>query len=199
MQSLAQELGVSRTPVREALIDLAAQGMVRFERNRGVRILETSTHDLEEIFTLRVLLEVPAIRRATEQFTPANLAALRKEFAAQERAVKAEDEARFMEHDRRFHQIILESCGNRRLANFVDRLRDLIHTRGVSTAGRSRTLADIFEEHRAILEAIEDRDPNRAAKAMREHVLRTGELVITQQDGLDSSEARAWAENLHFD
>ena len=199
VQSMAQELGVSRTPVREALIDLAAQGMVRFERNRGVRILQTSVHDLEEIFALRVLLEVPATFRAAQQFAAAGIASLKKEFAAQEKAVNADDEVRFMDHDRRFHGIILEASGNRRLAEFVDRLRDLVQTRGVSTAGRSRSLNTIMEEHRAILEAIERRDAASAATAMREHVLRTGELLVSQHDAQDTSEARSWATVLRLD
>jgi DNA-binding GntR family transcriptional regulator len=190
---------VSRTPVREALIDLAAQGMVRFERNRGVRILQTSAHDLEEIFALRVLLEVPATYRATEQFTPSALNRLRKEFTAQERAVRADDEISFMDHDRRFHELILETSGNRRLAAFVDRLRDLVQTRGVSTAGLSRSLADIYEEHRRILDAIAASDPQGAARAMREHVLQTGELILSQQEGQETSEARVWAEIIRFE
>ena len=68
--SLAEMLGVSRTPVREALIELASRGMVRFERNRGVRVVETSVHDLDEIFEMRRLLEPPAARKAVEQMTP---------------------------------------------------------------------------------------------------------------------------------
>ena len=63
---LAERFGVSRTPVREALLVLERQGVVRFERNRGVRVLETTAHDLEEVFALRLLLEVPATRRACE-------------------------------------------------------------------------------------------------------------------------------------
>ena len=61
---IAETLGASRSPVREALVKLAEQGMVSFERNRGVRILSTSLHDLEEILSLRLLLDVPATRRA---------------------------------------------------------------------------------------------------------------------------------------
>ena len=70
VQSLADIFKVSRTPVREALIDLAGADMVEFERNRGVRILETSVHDLEEILVLRILLEVPATHRAAGRMTP---------------------------------------------------------------------------------------------------------------------------------
>ena len=75
---LAERFGVSRTPVREALLLLERQGVVRFERNRGVRVLETSVHDLEEVFTLRLLLEVPATYRACALLTDDDLAALQR-------------------------------------------------------------------------------------------------------------------------
>ncbi len=64
MAKLAEEFEVSRSPVHEALISLSDQGMVAFERNRGVRVLQTTAHDLEEVFSLRMLLEVPATFRA---------------------------------------------------------------------------------------------------------------------------------------
>ena len=82
MARLAERFGVSRTPVREALLLLERQGVVRFERNRGVRVLETSVHDLEEVFTLRLLLEVPATYRACGLLTAEDLDALERELAA---------------------------------------------------------------------------------------------------------------------
>lgn len=193
---LADSLGVSRTPVREALIDLASEGMVRFERNRGVRILQTSVHDLEEIFTLRLLLEVPATYRAARQFDAAALRALRKEFEGMERACRSRDEQGLMAHDRRFHAIILETSGNRRLAGYVDRLRDLVLVRGVSTVGRSRSLEDIVDEHRGILERIEASDPQGAAAAMAAHVSHTGRLILDQEGGSGASDESLWADVL---
>jgi DNA-binding GntR family transcriptional regulator len=200
VQELADVLGVSRTPVREALIDLSAQGMVRFERNRGVRILQTSLHDLEEIFALRLLLEVPAAHVAAEQITDAALRSLRREFAAMERAAQADDEQTLMEHDRKFHGIILEASGNRRLAGTVDRLRDLVLVRGVSTAGRSRSLPSIVEEHREVLGSMERRDAPASARALREHILHTAELLLSQEhEGGPGSGAGRWAELVRFD
>jgi DNA-binding GntR family transcriptional regulator len=67
---IAAQFGVSRTPVREALLTLAGQGIVKFERNRGVRILEVTMSDLMEVFQLRLLLEPPAVWRATTVVTP---------------------------------------------------------------------------------------------------------------------------------
>jgi DNA-binding GntR family transcriptional regulator len=75
---LAKILEVSRTPVREALVRLADQGMVRIERNRGARILQTSAHDLEEIYSIRLMLEVPATFRATQLITAGEVRRLRQ-------------------------------------------------------------------------------------------------------------------------
>jgi DNA-binding GntR family transcriptional regulator len=183
VQSLATQLGVSRTPVREALIKLAQQGMVRFERNRGVRVLQTSLHDLEEIFALRLLLEVPATRHAVGRLDDAGRRELRKLFQAMERAAAADDEYRMWEHDRRFHRMLLAASGNSRLAEYVDGLREMVLRRGVSTAGSSRSLDDIVDEHRAVLERVEAGDAGGAAAAMRAHVLHTAQLLLAQEAG----------------
>jgi DNA-binding GntR family transcriptional regulator len=183
VQTLATELGVSRTPVREALIKLAQQGMVRFERNRGVRVLQTSLHDLEEVFALRLLLEVPATRRAVQLLDPAGRRELRRLYQAMERAALADDEFRMWEHDRRFHRVLLAASGNGRLAEYVDGLRDMVLRRGVSTARASRSLAEIVAEHRAVLDRVEAGDADGAASAMRAHLLHTAELLIAQEAG----------------
>ena len=174
VQTLATAFGVSRTPVREALIDLAGAGMVEFERNRGVRILQTSIHDLEEILSLRLLLEVPAAHRAAAQAGDETIAELRDELNAMREAAGRDDVVVTMVHDRRFHELINMASGNSRLAKYVDTLRDLILTRGVSTVGRSRDLTAIIDEHTAVLQAIEAHDPDAAARAMKEHLVQHG-------------------------
>lgn len=183
VQALATELGVSRTPVREALIKLAQAGMVRFERNRGVRVLQTSVHDLEEVFALRLLLEVPATRRACEQMDETALRELRRLYRAMERAADNDDEFRLWEHDRAFHRALLAASGNTRLAAYVDGLRDTVLRRGVSTARLSRSLHAIVEEHRAVMERLEAGDADGAAAAMRAHVRHTAQLLIAQEGG----------------
>jgi DNA-binding GntR family transcriptional regulator len=185
VQTLATQLGVSRTPVREALIKLAQQGMVRFERNRGVRVLLTSLHDLEEVFALRLLLEPPAVQRAVARLDPTQHRELRRTFAQMEKAAKADDEYTMFEHDRRFHRALLDASGNSRLARFVDGLRDMVLRRGVSTARESRSLDDIVAEHRVILDLVESGDAEGAAAAMRAHIHHTAELLIAQEAGTE--------------
>jgi DNA-binding GntR family transcriptional regulator len=180
VRELAERLGVSRTPVREALIDLSSRGMVRFERNHGVRILQTSIHDLDEIFEIRLLLEVPASRRAVDRLDEVGIRLLRSAFDAMERAAAAGDEPRMWRHDRAFHHTLLMLSGNRRLADYVDSLRDMVLLRGATTAGRTRTLMQIVDEHRDILDCIVKKDAAGAANALQAHIKHTAELLIIE-------------------
>ena len=180
---LADDLGVSRTPVREALLLLERQGVVAFERNLGVRILETSAQEIADIFGLRLLLEVPATRRATELLTAADLTALTRALRAMKQHAAGRDEAAFMAEDQRFHEIVLRAAGNARLLDTVGQLRDHVRFGGPSTVGRSRDMTAILAEHRAILDALKRRDADGAAAAMAEHLRTTGKLLVEQQGG----------------
>jgi len=188
---LAEELKVSRSPVREALITLADQGMVAFERNRGVRILQTTAHDLEEIITLRLLLEVPATYRAAQTISADDVERLRTALGALEDFTGAETMAAHQEMDSGFHRVILEAAGNDRLVDFVDTLWSQQKMRGVSAIGRDRQLADVHREHQGILQRIEAGDPHGAAAAMRGHLARSATLLVSQQTGESPTEVEA--------
>jgi DNA-binding GntR family transcriptional regulator len=183
VHELAAQINVSRTPVREALLKLADQGMVRFERNRGFRILQTTIHDLEEIFSLRLLLEVPATYRATLNAGPAELKKLRQALDAFDELTSSATRQDHLEADARFHRVIMQASGNRRLANFIDTLRDLQMVRGASTAGKTRELRAIYDDHALIHERFAARDAKGAALAMRDHIALTGRLLLAQETG----------------
>ena len=124
-------------------------------------ILQTSIHDLEEIFEIRLMLEVPATAQAVGRMSPAEIRALRGQLGLMEQAAAAGDESRLWIHDRGFHHMLLAASGNRRLADYVDGLRDMVLVQGVTTAGRARSLAAIVAEHEAILECVEAGDARR--------------------------------------
>jgi DNA-binding GntR family transcriptional regulator len=177
---IAGYLGVSRSPVREALMRLAEAGMVALERNRGFRIVIPGPAEIAEVFQLRLLLEVPAARRAAE-VTPAGLVAgLAAELASMQAAAAGHHEQLFMQHDQRLHRLILEAAGNARLTALVDNLRDATRTLGASTADRSRELGDITDEHLPIIAAIRAGDGAAAGAAMAFHVAHTGRLLVAQ-------------------
>lgn len=183
--SLAESLAVSRTPVREALIELAASGMVRFERNRGVRILATTLDEIREIFEIRQLLEVPAARKSVRQMTPQRRDTLRRHLAQIEKAAEMGDEARLWQADRAFHRELLYGGGNSRLADYVDSLRDMVLTKGVTTAGKSRSLHEIAAEHRRIFDRVDAGDEEETAAQLNAHLVRTAELLLAQEGGTD--------------
>jgi DNA-binding GntR family transcriptional regulator len=174
---LSDLLGVSRSPVREALIKLAAAGVVRLERNRGFRLVVPDAHDIAEIFELRLFLEVPAVRTVAKSRTEAVLADLVAELESMR---AADNEPQFMAHDRTFHDVLMKAGGNARLAATVAGLRDVTMTLGASTVDRSRSLAQIAAEHDPVLKAIAARDPDAAEAAMAGHLAHTGQLLIKQ-------------------
>ena len=180
VRALSEALGISRTPVREALVELARDGMVSFERNRGVRICVTRRHDVEEIFDLRLLLEVPAVLGAVEMIDDSDVAALEDSLSQMRDSM--DDEAEFMRYDWSFHRLLLEKTGNERLVTFVGRLRDQTRIRGISTVGRSRQLDAIVAEHQAVLDAAKSRDAQAAAAAMEIHLKTTRALLLAQED-----------------
>ncbi|MEV4103419.1 GntR family transcriptional regulator [Nonomuraea sp. NPDC049649] len=186
---IAAQLGVSRTPVREALLQLATHGVVRFERSRGVRILEVSTRDIEEIYTLRYLLEVPSAYRAAPLMTDERLAQLSKALERMRQACEVGDERLFQEEDVLFHELILEVAGNTRVTQSVATMRAQMAARGLSTT-KTRTLWDIWRVHERILERLQARDEQGAAEAMRDHLLETTRLLITQSTGDPEAGAR---------
>jgi DNA-binding GntR family transcriptional regulator len=199
---IAEELNVSRTPVREAMLRLADAGMVRFERNRGFRILRTSIHEVQDIFQLRLLLEVPAAYRAAHEASNTLIESLRECLGCMHLAAADNDEVHFMNHDRSLHELILGASENKKLVSLVRDLRFVIMTLGASTVDRSRTLHDIADEHQPLIEAIAHHDCPGAAHAMRYHVTHTGQLLLDQliKGGHDSSGLDpSWAQSLSPD
>ncbi|MGV9798213.1 GntR family transcriptional regulator [Mycobacterium sp. NPDC003449] len=182
---ISGRLGVSRTPVREALLRMAGNGMVRFERSRGVRILEVSTQDIEEIYSLRMMLEVPSAYRAAELMTDDLLAPVQEAFDRMAEAAEAGDESRFRAADVDFHAAIIAAAGNRRVSEAAANTRIQMMDRGLSTTA-TRTLADILLVHKRILDAISGRDPAASAGRMRDHLVETVRLLLTQSTGDDT-------------
>ncbi|WP_154674392.1 GntR family transcriptional regulator [Nakamurella lactea] len=178
---LAETFGVSRTPVREALIDLAARNIIKFERNRGVRILQSSAEDLRDIFDLRLILETHAARRAAENLDEVTEAALREAFDALELATAGGDDLVYWSSDRAFHRVLVEACGNHRLSEIVEGLRDSILVKGATSSGRTRSLQTITDDHREIFEAVVGRDPDGAVTAMRKHLEQTARQLLKSE------------------
>ncbi|WP_370247828.1 GntR family transcriptional regulator [Nocardioides sp.] len=179
---LADELGVSRSPVREALLRLAEAGLVEIARNRGFRVLVPTADDVAEIAALRLALEPPAVRAAAEQGSAEALAQVSTALERMRAAADADDEAAFWPADRDLHDLLLRAGGGRRTAAIVADLRATTALLGPPTTAAGRTLEQILAEHEPVVAAVLARDGASAETAMREHLTRTGALLVTALD-----------------
>ena len=159
--------------------------MVSFERNRGARILETTVHDLEEIFSLRVLLEVPSTYRAAKRATPADIKKLRLTLDDVENAYRttSTNVRAHLEPDARFHRAIALISGSRRLAGILDNLFDQQMIANGTSGGFTRGMAEISQDHQRIFDAIAAHDPEGAAVAMRDHLLVSSRALVAKEIG----------------
>jgi DNA-binding GntR family transcriptional regulator len=175
VNQFAAILGVSRTPVREALLLLEQQGILSMDRNRGFRVLPMTSADLAEIIDLRRLLEIPAMERLaalrpapTETFLEA-----RRIYADLQRAADEGQLLDFLALDRRFHLTLIGALGNARLTRLVGELRDHMHLPGLRRITESRQLHGAGLEHVALLGAIESGDASKAGAVMKAHLEHT--------------------------
>ncbi|CQR65570.1 GntR family transcriptional regulator [Streptomyces leeuwenhoekii] len=168
--SVAEELGVSITPVREAVMDLANQGMVEVMRNRGFRVPVLSEHDLDEIFRIRTLLEVPAMADVVRTLGGAPVPEFRRLAEELTEAAREGDLVTFLDKDRQFHLGLLELLGNGRLVTMVAQLRDQARMQGLQKLADQGELTQSGEEHITLVDAIEAGEADRAAELMRAHL-----------------------------
>jgi DNA-binding GntR family transcriptional regulator len=195
---IAEDLGVSRSPVREALLRLAETGMVRFERNKGFRVVIPGPKALAEMIAVRIALEVPAARRAAIVAQASDDRGLIAECNAMKEAAATQNELLFMVHDQRLHAIILELAGNSYVQRIIENLRDATRLVGASTIKGTRTLDEVFGEHLPIVTAIAAGDGDAAALAMDEHLKVTGrnllrDAVSRPDAGEHTDDAELWA------
>jgi DNA-binding GntR family transcriptional regulator len=165
---LAAEYGISRTPLREALKVLAAEGLVTMKPRRGAYVTEVSARDLAEVYHLLGLLEGDAAAAVASAATREQLAELRTLHAGLEAAVNDRD--RFFTANEGFHRRLLEMAGNRWRSQMVVDLRKVMKlNRHHSLSREGRVLASL-KEHRRIVAALAARNPERARSLMQQHI-----------------------------
>lgn len=177
---ISDELGVSRTPVREAVLRLADVDMVTIERNRGFTVRNVTVSDIRDVFELRLMIEVPAAAHAATHGDPEFIDRVQGAIAAMHAASQAGDAASFQRHDLALHDLVNGVLANTRLSSMLRTLRESTRSRGVVTLSRSRGMAAIEDEHAPIVNALIARDPDAAAEYMRAHIVQTGSLLMKQ-------------------
>lgn len=177
-QELADRIGVSRTPIREALLMLAAEDLIRLVPKKGAYIPAMSVREIKELMELRELLE----RHAVERVLAGDEGAL-KEMAealeAQRGLLAAGDAREFIEWDRRFHAALVSATGNQLLTRVYDGLRARQVTVGVAALGRAADRREaVLAEHEQILAALTGGDAPAAARAITAHLRTTLSVLL---------------------
>ncbi|MGW8374779.1 GntR family transcriptional regulator [Streptomyces sp. ODS28] len=167
---LAANFGISATPVREAMLDLAREGLVEPVRNKGFRVTEVSERDLDQYTELRVLIEVPTIGKVTETASPEQLAELRPLADEIVRTARADDLIGYLDADRRFHLALLLLAGNERLVETVGDLRKRSRLYGLTGLSEQDRLVASAEEHHELLDLILAGDRSAAEQCMARHL-----------------------------
>ncbi len=164
---LAEEYGISRTPLREALKVLATEGLVTMKVRRGAYVTEVSERDLADVYHLLALLESDAAGVVATRATEAQLKELQGLHRELEKAVPQRE--RFFEINEAFHMRLLEIADNRWRDQMVADLRKVMKLNRHNSLLKSGRIEESLAEHRAIMDALAARDANATAERMREH------------------------------
>jgi DNA-binding GntR family transcriptional regulator len=168
--ALMAELGLGRTPIREALQRLALENLVVILPRRGTIVADLNMSDLQKIFEMRVELEVMAVRLAAERALPAHIAAMDQLLAGAEALLQGGDNYELIRLDHEAHRLIARAAQNEFLEETLDWLYTHVLRLWYVSLSRVRRLREAIEEHRAIADHLRRGDGEGAAALMRAHI-----------------------------
>jgi DNA-binding GntR family transcriptional regulator len=180
-QEIATRLGMSRTPVHEAVIRLQEEGLLRVLPRRGVVVCALSADDMREIYEVIIALEAAAAELLAERASGERLSAARELDTvnkAMENALKADDLTAWAKSDELFHKLLIERTGNKRLMRMYDAIMDQSHrARMITLRIRPRPEGSVLE-HRSIVDAIKKGNPSAARELAKQHRARARDQLI---------------------
>lgn len=180
---LSELMGVSPTPVREAMLELARVGLVDVLPNRGFRVTVVDEQALDEIAQLRKMVEVPAMRLAAANADEVGLATLVAPLEELEAAAERNDVPAFLLADRRFHLCLLRLSKNGRLVDIVASLRDQARIVGLHSLAVAGALRASAPEHRQLFDAVSAHDGAKAEQLMMAHLEHTRGMWAGRDEG----------------
>ena len=173
--TIGKKLGVSRTPVREALRQLELEGLVKIIPNKGAYVTGITGKDVKDIYVIRSLLEGLCARWATKHITEEQIEKLEEnlllsEFHAQKNQKETPDQV--VELDGKFHEVLYEASNSRVLEHVLSDFHKYVQMARQASVGREHRVEKSIQEHREILEAIKAKDTKRAEQLANEHILK---------------------------
>ena len=171
---LAGQLGISKSPIREALNRLEAEGLVQIEPRKGAYLRRLSPDEINDLYDLREALEVHVVRTAKP--TPRLIAELRQSLKRQRALLEANDKAHYIQEDSAFHAKLAQSTKNKYLCSVLENIQNQIWLSRRRSYSLSSSSAPDY--HEAIVKALEDSDSERAQQAMRDHIRNVLERLV---------------------
>jgi len=169
-KNIAMDLGISRTPVREALLELASKRLVKFLPQKGVVINTFSARDIEDVFEIRTVLEVFSIKKICLNHENIDISILNEYMDEQKKAVKNQDVHRFIDADRKFHIGFTKLTHNNYLMDMMNDIRDIMHLMGFKALSTKGRMEEVVTEHENILNAVAQGDSITAMEKMVTHL-----------------------------
>lgn len=168
--ALAKELGVSRTPVREALLELASQGLVTFLPRKGVQVNYFTQRDVEEVFEIRAALELAVVEKIARAHDHLDFRRIDRSLRENARAAERANADAFLRADRDLHAEMAKLAGNDRVVAILSNLRDVIHLMSVEALSKPHRMQEVPAEHAIVVEAMRSGRMEEATEAMRRHM-----------------------------
>lgn len=178
---LALQLGISKTPVRDALMRLEREGLVSRVPFKGTYVSDVNNQDMADIYEIRTVLEGLAIRLATPFLTSEEIARLEELTKEHATALSQKDFSDVAKINAEFHGIIIHKCNNQRLITSLEDLDDLLKRYRLLSIAQGLRLEKSVPEHKVIVAALKEKDPIKAEAAMKEH-LQSAMRDLYQQD-----------------
>jgi DNA-binding GntR family transcriptional regulator len=177
---LAEKLGVSRTPIREAIRQLELEGLVVMIPRKGAQVAHMTEKSMLDVLEVRLALDELSVRLACERITDDEILKLKEACIAFEKAVETADYKNIASADVAFHDIIFASTRNPRLSQMVNNLAEQMYRYRFEYIKDSAIHAVLIKEHRIILDAISSRDADAAVKAIHTHINNQENAIIRQ-------------------
>jgi DNA-binding GntR family transcriptional regulator len=177
---LAAKYNISKTPVREALLILAREGIVEMNAFRGMRVRDFTTRDAQEIYELREILEPLALERAIPHMNEEDIAGLRKILDEAWEAAEKGEQRKLSKLNRDFHSALVDKCDNSRVVVTLRQLQDQIRVMTLRFWKAQATYLQEAEQHEAILKSVEARDAKKAAQLLHAHITDFRERYIQE-------------------
>jgi DNA-binding GntR family transcriptional regulator len=181
-EKLAHQIGISRTPIREAFYKLEKDDLVTRLPTRGFAVRRFTKEDVEEIFGIRIALESYAASLATSHMTSDKMAVLEKKLEETEKAIRSKDNTKVIQLHADFHDLLYKSSKSKKLVQMIQNFSDYFHRYRIGLIRTEDNVEYTVKDHRRMLEAMEKKKPRLVENLVREHLERTREIVLKAID-----------------